>query len=117
MPIEIIKSTGATVSFKVAQYWKSDGAISWMAVSYTDSSLGQSCPKTETVAYQATLSTYTASCVNGNAAVAVYVHDGSFGGLTNINSSIPNQCGASHDAGKKVAYFYSVPCNVQCSPV
>jgi hypothetical protein len=114
MPIVVTNKGGSTVSFNVLQAWKGD-TISWMSVEHQDSSGTWQCPKADEVGYGSTRS-FTAKCSGGSATVKLWIHDGSFKGLSDITPSIPAYCSPSADSGKKVAYYYSVPCNAQCSP-
>ena len=58
--------------------------------------------------------TYTASCVDNEALVSVYVHDHSFG--TADDPSVPAYCGDVDVEGNKVAYNFTLPCDCSTPP-
>jgi hypothetical protein len=51
-----------------------------------------------------------AKCVGGEAVVDVYVHDGQFKDVVDITNTIPPECEASKDVGRKVHFQLVVPC-------
>jgi len=115
LPIEITSKNGDTVEYTVHQTWKSHpDSISWLATEYRDAADGQyKCSKEEEVSYGPAIS-LTSICVDGFATVNLYVHDGSFKEQPNIVT--PGYCSPSQDDGKKVAFFFKVPCSDDCIP-
>jgi hypothetical protein len=114
-PINIESQDGDTVTFSVTQYWKADGALSWLMTFYNQSSTdGWVCTKTSSFMPETTTESYTANCNEaGVASVALFLHDGSFqDSSNNADSVIPwTICEASKDTGNKIAYYFDIPCN------
>jgi hypothetical protein len=106
--VEILAQTGSTVTFQVDNVWKAGSSISWIAVDYLSGTTA-TCPKVNDVL--TSTPQYTATCVNGVASINVWVHDGLFTGYADVTSSIPARCQPSSDAGHKIGFTFSVPCN------
>lgn len=136
-PIQIVSQNGGTVDIQVKQVWKtssSTDSVSWLATEFIDASKNEVvCPKKNSVTrgivnygsgsvvpsgqYGSTL---RAKCTAGVAKINVYVHDGSPPFKTQpTNFTVPAKCNPSSDSGKKIGFYFLVPCQecVGQSPV
>lgn len=108
IPVSIVSSDGDTVTFAVSQKWKDDCSISWIATSYPVNDGGIRCDK-ETAVIPDQDFTYTATCVDDEAFVSIYVYDTSL--KTTDNPAVPSYCISPDVVGNKVAYNFTIPCH------
>eukprot|EP00934_Nitzschia_sp_Nitz4_P006094 Nitzschia sp. Nitz4//scaffold85_size83877//127//6296//NITZ4_005215-RA/size83877-snap-gene-0.12-mRNA-1//-1//CDS//3329559095//6084//frame0 len=80
--LEVVSSNGDSVSFKIHQFWKPSGSISWIAPIYTpvggSSLVCEGSDKEDEVGYEDFTGPFTAQCTDGVASMVIAVHDGSF---------------------------------------
>jgi hypothetical protein len=113
-PVDIFGQTGDSVTFNVKQAWKEGGGgLSWISVHYDPYDPNKPVfLKSEEVPWKTYTSEdkYTAKCVDRQAVIDVYVHDGTFKGAPEITDSIPKECSPSKDKNKKVHFKLIIPC-------
>ena len=108
-PIVIGEQRGSTVSFTVDQTWKDGGSVNWLAVMHE--SVGGELVCDQLVEFATRTDEYTSVCDEGVAEVALFLRDETFEGLADITPQIPHKCKPSGEEGKKVMFYFSVPCD------
>jgi hypothetical protein len=107
--IAIISQDGDSVTFSISQRLigcDSSEELSWMATDFVDQDDEIVCLK-ESHVKCGHMSTYTAQCVDGMAAIDLFAHDGNSDLLKQTDSSgvsVPDACGAAGDE-KKICHF------------
>ena len=109
LPITILEQNGSTVMFVIQQTWKDDGSVDWLAVMHETAAEELVCSQSEN--FSSETDVFTSSCDEGVAEVAIFVRDETFEGLADITPQIPHKCEPSNEEGKKVMFYFSLPCD------
>jgi hypothetical protein len=112
-PIVIADQQPTSVSFKVKQSWSTpDGTLGAMSV-YYESAEDESMVCDEITNIHQESSLYAAKCVDGIAEIAIFVRDGSFQGLMDVSTTIPQMCSKARESpvGKLAVFFFTIPCD------
>jgi len=104
---------GNTVTFTISQKWTTDCSVDWIATTYNVNDEEIRCDKEKSIIPDQTF-TYTASCIDNEALVTVYVYDDSFD--TTDDPAVPAFCGDVDVEGNKVAYNFTLPCDCSSRP-